>query len=331
MVLQSCWREEQFPGFTQSMDRLYQRSLSSYYQTLSNSSMICQEELSNDMNMLKTFFQDLEIHYILLMKLGMVTNVNCKNILEQLKSIDLVKILPKQHRKYYGLTYDGQISINPDIQGKYNLSSDFLKQMSISHELGHIVNASWMEDAKAFSSELYQDPRVQAILKNMGLNDKKYLQYGFSLIDEVVAQEAAERVSYQKEGLQRPKREARRDKAIFNHNPYITNYVFYGELQDFAISFARSLSYMDCAQDREEDVLLKLVRRSFDKDFIQKIRKEVLSNPSKLDDFIIMLACMGRVKDATYQVLGLHESNKSLNVNSYVDPFQKVAKRSKVL
>ena len=287
-TMYSFWDDKRFPGFKKSLNRIYQNSRSTYLKNLWLSS----SSRDKDMKMISTFMHDLEYYYRSLFDLEIVTTKNSSTILEQLKSIDVVKILPQDQRSFYGLTYRKQISINPDIQADCGLDEEAFKQLAVSHELGHILNGFW-------------------------------------LVDEVVSQEVAEKVAYRKANKKRPSYEYRRDKAIFNYRPYLTNYILYGELQEFAIQFARSIPCIDCTkQDSDEDVLLKLVRRSFSPDFIKNIRLDYFHTPEKMDDFIIMLACMGRIRDATYQVLGSNRTSKDLNVNPYISSFQMSAKNS---
>ena len=156
-----------------------------------------------------------------------------------------------------------------------------------------------------------------------------YLEYGFSLLDEVVAEETAEKVTYFLSRKDRPKKEVRRDKAVFNYQPYSTNYVFYGELQDIAIRFARTLSFLNIErQDSDDDVLMKLIQASFSPNFIQMIRQELISFPNKLDSFVVLLGCMGRIREATYHVLGLSADQKPLDVTAYLDCFERYSKQT---
>ena len=322
----SFWTEREFPGFENFLKDLYMTSEVYFTEVTAKEFPYTKNEYDYELGMIENYIGDIEYHYASMFKLGVITKKNYDNILNRIKSLHMIKMMPKDNRKLYGLTYENQISINPDLTARYGLSEDCFKQMCLSHELGHIINGAWYDDSVAFSKELYKSPRVRSILRNMDLDDPKYLQFGFSLIDEVTTQEVAERVTYRMANRNRPPKEYRRDKAIFNHNPYITNYAIYGELQEFAIHFARSLNCFGVnPTDSDDEALLKLARRTFDKDFIQIIKKEILANPKKQDEFIIMLACMGKIKAATYQVLGLNRDNKSLNVNLYANSFYKVA------
>lgn len=322
----SFWDDRQFPNFKNHLNTLERESKKYYKNHVPDG--ISQQELNNGSELIQTFLSDYEFYLLALLRLGIATNDNFSTIFESLKKLSLIKVLPPDFRKYYGLTVNHKISINSHIPPKGDLNDSSMKQLIISHELGHIINEAWIQDAKQFARELYQMPRVKSILQNMGLDSSYYLECGFSFIDEVVAEEVAERVSYYSMQRERPPMEYRQDKAIFNYQPYLTNYAFYGEFQESAISFARSLHFLRCRKDQSSDAVMKrLVIHSFDKNFIRDMKQEILSSPDKLDDFIIMLACMGKMKDATYQILGLSANQTSLDVRGYADSLRMISEK----
>lgn len=325
----SIWDEKEFPGFTGFLSNLYNTSMNNFYKKTVKEEKYDKKEIKQEASILEDYIKDIEYYYVSLLKLGFITKQNYDNVLKQLESLHYIKVFPKNQRSLYGLSnYNPRhIVINPDLKPEFGFSIDCVRQMCISHELGHIINMSWWRDAREYGDELYNDPRVRTILKNMNLDDPKYLKYGFSLLDEVVVQEAAEAVTYRMANKPRPSKEYRTDKAIFKHNPYLTNYALYGELQEFAIKFARSLDFVNTeSTDTDQDVLTKLARRSFDKNFISRIKYEIDNNTSKKDNLIIMLACMGSIKAATYKILNLEKDERELDTMMYTDSFNKAAK-----
>ena len=77
----------------------------------------------------------------------------------------------------------------------------------------------------------------------------------------------------------------------------------------------------------DEDVMLKLVRRSFDEDFIKNIKEELeLSDPKKYENIITMLVCMGKIKASTYEIIGLR-NNEKIDVDEYKEIFNSVKRR----
>ena len=195
------WDENRFPGFRESISNLYDTCINHYKNT-------CKKK-DFELKMFDTFFNDLENYFRVLITNGIVTQKNFVNILEQLKKLDLVVLLPKSKRNFYGVNFGYQIAINPEIEGMDEYSEDFMKQLVVSHELGHLINNKWVVDTKELSKRLYKDPVVSKTLKSIDAGSYKYIQAGFSLLDEVVAEEAAEEVTYFLYKKKRPKKEIR--------------------------------------------------------------------------------------------------------------------------
>ena len=117
---------------------------------------------------------------------------------------------------------------------------------------------------------------------------------------------------------------------MFNHNPYLSNYTFYGELYPFAYSFSKKLDCINSSKNcSENEHMLRFVRRSFDEDFIKNIDMELeLSDDNKKKNIITLLACMGKIKASFYEIVGLNNKNKeSINVEEYVNTFNDTIRR----
>ena len=256
----------------------------------------------------------MEYFYASIICEGIVTEKNYKNILEQLKKIEFV-VVPKK-RDIHGATLGYQISINPDIEESEDFTKDQFMQLCISHELGHVINNNWKKDSKKLSKELYNNPDIFELFEKLDINDYRYLSFGFDLLDEVVAEEVAERVTYR---LARKKR----NKKI-NKNKLIV----YNELYEYALEFSKSLDYIrDTKNVSNDEVMLKLVRRSFDEEFINNIFNEINnSDVEKREKLITMLVCMGKIKASTYEVIGLNKNSEE-KIDDYKDLFREVIRR----
>lgn len=307
------WDSNRFPGFREALERIYNNSYNNYVEKH-------KVLVGNDLDMLNTFMVDLENYYVSIMREGIVTEKNYVNILNQLKSIELI-VIPKR-RNLYGATLGYQISINPDID-------DGLKQLCVSHELGHIINNKWKKETKKLSKQLFNDPSNRELFDRLDIDDYRYILFGFDLLDEVVSQEVAERVNYRVLNKKRPKKEECYNERLFNHNPYLSNYTFYGELYPFAYIFSKKLDYVSSTKNcKEDEYMLRFVRRSFDEDFIKNIKKEIdNSNSKKKEELLTMLVCMGKIKASCYEVVGLNKEKEDIDVNRYVEEFNKIGKR----
>lgn len=319
------WNKKYFDGFPEKMDALYEKSMNYYHNRLDEGVLYSLDDKEMDEEAIRAFFPSLEYYFVSLFELGLVTRHNFPTILEQIKSIRLFKVLPYRERNYYGLTTNREISIDSSMYGIFGFSKEEFRELIIAHELCHIINFHWIDERDAFCDKLYQVDSVKRLLNKMNLGNPRYLRAGFSLLDEVMAQEVAEEITYKLAKKKRPEKEIRNDKEIFNHQEYSTNFLLYGEMQEFGEKFARELSFLNVKDsDNGSQVVQKLARESFDKDFIKKFEMEFMNHPEKVEFLAVLLACMGRIKEATYHRIGLSDDNKGLDVTSYVRIFNGV-------
>lgn len=302
------WNRGGYPEFSNYLEKLYFIS----YQ-------------KNNMETIEEFLNHLETYFYELIRMGFVTTDNYSFIMNRMKKIKKVTILPEDKRRHYALVQDEVVALNPSISGKNGLSKNSFQLMVHSHEIGHLINHGWREEAKRFTNAIGVIDSVKNVLEEKELRPE-HIYYGFQLLDEVVTQEVSERVTYQTLCRKRPEFQKRKDKRIFNFQPYVTNYSIYGEFQGFAEKFARNLDFLNCQDDDELEVLRKLSVASFRPDFIKKIEDEMYHNPKKVYPLVMMLSVMGRVKEATYQLIG-EECNENDNfcINSYLPLFQEMS------
>ncbi len=319
------WNKKYFAGFPEKMDELYKKSMNYYHNRLDEGVLYSLDDKDMDEEAIYAFFPSLEYYFASLFELGLITKHNFPTVLEQIESIRLVKVLPYRERNYYGLTANREISFDSSMYGIFGFSKEEFRELIIAHEMGHILNYHWADEKDAFCDRLYQVDSVKRLLNKMNLGDAKYLRSGFSLLDEVIAEEIAEEVTYKLAKKKRPIKEIRNDKEIFNYQEYSTNFLLYGEMQDFGEKFARELSFLNIQEsDTDSQVLKKLARESFDKDFIKNFEMEFMNHPENVEFLAVLLACMGRIKEATYHRIGLSNDNKGLDVTSYVRIFNRV-------
>ena len=304
------WSNEGYKGFSKFLQKLYKNSY----------------EKDNGKS-INRFLNNIENYFYELIRMGFINTNNFNSILKRLKTIKKVEELPKELCSCYALVRGSNVSINPYIKGNYGLSTESFQFMIDAHEIGHIIIHGWEDKAKEFCFSLRNISKLEEELNNIGL-ENKHIFYGFQLLDEVATQEMAERVTYQNICRKRPKYSKRYDKRIFNFKEYVTNYCIYGEFQSFAEKFARELKFLNCSDDDSLDVLLKLAKEIFNPDFINKIEYEMYNNPDKIYKLIMMLGIMGRVKEATYQLIEDKDKNKDkINVNDYVMMFNELSNR----
>ena len=172
-------------------------------------------------------------------------------VFKAISKLEAISVLDDNDRGIYGVTHPTNIiQINPNLSGNKDLSPKQRTRLYVAHELGHIVNKQWMM-------------QVTKHLRSEGDsfdNEQRQLIYdGFSLIDEATTQDRAEDIAYFFAKKQRPVIKSFVDaRGIYGGEKYKSNFDFYGELQEPAIIFARTLRGIGkLDNDNEVSLLLK--------------------------------------------------------------------------
>ena len=229
------------------------------------------------------------------------------SIFDNLKAISL---LPKNNRGIYGFTQNGIVYINPDLQKSRTLTGKERTRLYMAHELGHAINASWMKKFKEFANQLIRQGKLT--------QEKAQLFFdGFSMLDEVIAQNRAEDFTYEFSKKRRPKLTKYRNKRLFNGETYKSNFDFYGELQEPAIMFARTLRGIGRVKD-DERVLYILSERGFSPYFLHNIVDEY-SRDGQMPSLMKEVQCMGYLKKAAYANFGKEDPEYLRNSKKYLD------------
>lgn len=324
------WTEEMFPNFKESLEKLYAKVLDEYVISTMNDEIKSGDDVRRDLLYFDEFFRDFEYYYVSLIKLGIVNKKNFNNILESLCGIKLVRMFDPKEKDIAAVTCDGVININSKGKKKARGMEDFAtNQMIFSHELGHIICGSWEEDAWDFANQLYRYKKNKRILKDLNLNNKKYILDGLFLLEEAVVQDCAEEVTYR---LLNRKREGVKpifDNDVLSGVTIHSNFHFYEEFQEVVVKFAKCLDFLNCNNTDSFDLVLKkLARKAFCRDFIFQLDECIGTCSDKIENYTIMLACMGRIKEATYAKLGFGEKVSRSEIELYLRIFNLVAGNS---
>ena len=287
---------KRFPLFQDSIDKLYEKST---------------REIVNedDIESLSLLFGYLEYYLASIMKLGYVDKSNVSCVLEQLKGIVLIKIMDSELRKKFnGLTYQNVILVNPEPEEYPDLDCISSLQLAFYHELGHIITS------------LHQDELSKLMKKyslpNSSLED---LKNGFDLLEEVAVQNVAESLVYDRLGLSRPDVSSYKSPILYPEGEVLSNFSIYREFQELAFEFSMMLSFLQEDDSSMNGVLDRLSKAMFSKDFVAKINKE-FSLPEKRDDLLLMLCCMGKIKNAKFSSFGYgNVSKEDFDVSKYFE------------
>lgn len=253
------------------------------------------------------FVRDLEKSLIGLINLGYVTTSNIELIKREYKSLDTIGLLESSFRGgIYGISYSKRIEINPNLSGSRTLSNSERTLLYVCHEMGHRFHEGWKEP-KYINNDLLRDKDVQEQHQKLSSQDRLHIYQGSRLLDEALTQDRAEEVAYYFAGKRRPELSLRRSR-VFNGEPFRTNFDYYGELQEPAIKFGKTLKYISKS---DKEVLKQLGRAALDDRFMAKIISEYQSRDG-LVDLYALIHSMGVIKDASYEAFGMGNIKGSL-------------------
>lgn len=226
-------------------------------------------------------------------------NGNFKKIfLDLLNRLEIITVFPLEQRGLYGQfkKEEKTLLINPELHPSRNLTSDERTRLYMAHELGHIINSSWVDYAKEYISS--------SLLCRF--SSRELAIEGFSLLDEAITQDRAEDIAYYFAGKVRPSRSYRRG-SLFNREIYTSNYDFYGELQEPAIMFSKTLRGIGSIQN-DDLALRSLSDRALDSNFADDIFYEYEVD-GHITDLFELLEEMGTIKCASYATFGMDDAS----------------------
>lgn len=307
------WDEERFPGFSSSMRDLYVNSLAYYYRYTMDEA--AEDE---DLHTLDKLFAYVEYYLAALIKLGYAKKSNYNNILDRIKEIKLIKLLnPELRDNLNGLTHNRIITMNP-APGKYDdLDTIESLQIAMFHELGHIITSSNNKDLE------YLQQCLQKLYPELVNGNEAYLADGFKLLDEVIVENTAEEIFFDRSNKEREKVQTYRSKILYPEGTFKSNLLEYREFQELAYRFALCLDFIPKDNDMNK-VISSLTKVMFSKEYPAKLYLELTRDREKGEDLIAMLMCMGKIKKAKYSSFGLGNKDE-LDASTYYELFDKIS------
>jgi len=297
----------------------YNNVISQYMDIIVNNSRInFQQQLiggkikdkEHELDALATGIKNLEeyLNYIY-QKTPKAFNHTINSIINNVKTIS---VLPNNMRGIYGMTESESktIYINPDLRSSKYLTGEERTRLYMAHELGHVINCDWKNKAMEYANRQLRENKWT-------LEEAQLFYDGFSMLDEAIVQNRAENFTYEFSRKQRPALYRSRDSRLFGGEIYKTNFDYYGELQEPAIMFARTLRGIGKVND-DTKVLDMLSERAMFPDFFDNILNEY-SRDGQMVNLIKEAQYMGVLKKAAYAKFGqddrkyLGESKVNLN------------------
>ena len=280
----------------------YDESVKNYLKELSKNSFAYFDEQvkarqvrAKDKDALKDCLREV-VHYLYYLyeqspkEFGKVFN----SIKENAKTICL---LPIGNRGIYGLTEfeRKRIHINPDLGSSSTLTGNQRRILYLAHEMGHVINHAWMQKVLAY----VDDQKKRGLMSD---KDRWLMFNGFRLLDEAIAQNEAENFIYARCEKNRPPREMRgMGEGLFNGKGYLTNFDYYGEMQEPAIMFARTLRGIGKIKS-DTKALDMLSKRAQSPDFFDRILYEYTRDgyKEKLKEELFLMGALTAAKYATF-------------------------------
>lgn len=227
-------------------------------------------------------------------------------------NVRTISVLPNNKREIYGEAQADNkiIYINPDLSDSRNLTGEERTRLYMAHELGHIINHDWMNKVIEYANQQIRQGRLSQ-------EHAQLIYDGFSMLDEATTQNRAEKFVYEFSGKQRPRLANYRNENLFNGETYKSNFDYYGELQEPATMFARTLRGIGKEND-DIRALDMLSERAMASNFFNNILNEY-SRDGQMPSFIQEVQYMGLLKRASYANFGYEDVSYLRNSKTYLD------------
>ena len=226
------------------------------------------------------------------------------------KNVDKITVLEPDRRNIYGqfVPWTKLIYINPCLGGSSTLRKDDRTRLYLCHELGHAVHNDWMEKFK-----YNVDKNCTSQVRNMTYQ-------GFCLIDEATTQNTAENVAYYYSGSNRPPQGLRRE-SLYSGKPFKSNFDFYGNLQEPATLFSKTLRGIGIINN-DDEALNKLSLRAMNSQFLNDIFYEYRRD-GQIENLYLLMGFLGIIKRASYATFGYDDRKY---IDSSLEAFNEVKK-----
>ena len=234
-----------------------------------------------------------------------------------LNKATIIAVLPDNSRGIYGKTENSSktIYINPDLPGRRGLTKEERTRLYMAHELGHAVNSGWMKKVIEYCDKNIRQGKLTK-------ENAQLIYDGFSMLDESTTQDRAEDFAYNIANKQRPKLAYYKNNRLFGGEPYKSNFDFYGELQEPAVMFARTLRGIG-KEDDDNKALRMISDRALSENFFDNILKEY-NRDGQIQFFEKEVQYMGLLKRASYANFGYGSAEYLKRSASYLQSLKSI-------
>lgn len=194
-------------------------------------------------------------------KTGFINDKNLTHVINKFMNVERFADLPPQNRGIYGATFNNNnsprltVCINPELD-------DYNRELFAFHEFNHVIMDGNVE-------------RVGNSIGSMRPDIIAQVQDGYTVVEEAIAQNAAEEMMCSLHNRQRPLSTPQQDPTIPNIK-FNSNFGYYGLYQPIVSKFARTMRGIGSLrqQDGENVYLNALSARAFNPNFMENIINE---------------------------------------------------------
>ncbi len=215
----------------------------------------------------------------------------------------------------------------PEHKNSPYLTGSERMRLHLYHEMGNkILNISSNEKAIDDFTSTIGNILASKGLVGVNLEGMEYVQEGFTMIEDCLAEELAEILTYSISKKFRPLYEQRIDLNCL----ISTNHDFYGIFQKPTISLGRAIS--GCAKDTtsDDEVLLNMIKKALNTNFDLDLIKEFGDDDTGTlyHDLFLILREMGLLKVQKYASFG-YGTPLNINVNEILKTIQELTHKNK--
>jgi hypothetical protein len=147
----------------------------------------------NEIHELDNLIRDFEEYLYQCYRYNLINQHNEEYILEKLKTLNVITLLPHNERGFHGKYQNNCVFINPNLNNSRTLNSAARQRLFTFHELGHFL----IDTETAMTIDTIEE-------------------CGWKLLEEGIAQEIAEELTYASLNLPRPTTEWQTYSQLFD-------------------------------------------------------------------------------------------------------------------
>lgn len=208
------------------------------------------------------------------------------------------------------------ILLNPSISGDSRLTDKERRRLCLYHGLSHNILGFKNENTKDFSKK-YSD-----MLPGNKNTTQTIVSNGWLLLEETLAQEIAEMITYEMIGKKRPGLRPgieKQDLFPIDGDRISSNLEEYRMFQSMLVSFAMTINRTDIMSECTPFIIMyRLFKKSIDEDFTKVVLSEYIENNRELELYQL-LYLMGLLVNEKYATYGLRPIKNIVLDNEEID------------